>query len=206
MIPRKTPRNSKHRESLAFIAKYLPHNVVIKLIFFRVGADALSLAGGEAFSAAQSDGRAPQPNSNAKTLAQDAPGERVGDGHERRQVSEAKGTGGDSVVKTETERQESNYVNNTSPSDNPNAMYTGVVVKKEEETRIGSNQESNKEADPYNFSDHDSPPGDEDEMGRVSSNNLDVKMEKENDEADIIDEEHEDFDVADITYDFSQIN
>ena len=103
------------------------------------------------------------------------------------------------MVKTELEREESNYINDTSPSDDRNAMFTGDVVKTEEETRFGSNQESNKEADPYNFSDDDSPPGDEDEIGHVSNSNLEVKLEKENDESDIVDEEHEDFDAADKT-------
>ena len=172
----------------------------------------MSLEGGEADLIAKNEFEAPQPNSNAKSLAQDIAADSViGESGDRSVSEDDKNdvkkkdspADGDSAVKTETVTEESNCANDTSRPDDGNAMCTGVSVKEEQENPIKSNQESNP--DPYDFSDQDSPQRGEDETGRANSNNIDVKMEHENDEAGE-DDEREDFDVEYKRWDFNQIN
>ena len=177
--------------------------------FFKAETEEMSPQGGVADLTAKDEFEAQQPNSNAKSLAQDIEEDNaIGASEDAKndlKEEEDSLVDSDSVVKTEKVAEESNCANDTSRTDDGNAICTGVSEKKEQENPIGSNQES--KPDPYDFSDQDSPQRDDADTGRVSNNDIDVKMEEENnDEAGVVDDEHEDFDVEDKTWDFNQMN
>ena len=146
-----------------------------------------------------------QPNSRAKSPAQDISEDYVNDASENRSEFEVENkeeplTEDSLALKTETVVEESKYANDASRADDSNAMCTGDSVKKEQDIISESNHESN--LDPYDFSDQDSPKRGNPEVGLVNSNYIDVKMEQG---AGVGDDEHEDFDVDDKTWDSNMI-
>ena len=150
---------------------------------------------------AKNDFEAPQRSSLAKPYAQDIAGGGLNGANEnpssvdvnKEEILDESNTNSSKTVEM---AEESNFANDTSRKLEGNAMSTGVSVKEEEENPTESKLKSNP--DPYEFSDQDSSQRDDadTETSRINSNNIDVKMENE---AGIVDDEHEDFDVDDKT-------
>ena len=156
---------------------------------------------GEPDVTAKNDFEAPHRGSRTKPLAQDIAGDGLDGANENPSSVDVKkedilDESNTSASKTGEMAEESNFANDTSRNNEVNAMSTGVSVKEEEENPTESKLKSNP--DPYEFSDQDSSQRDDadTETSRINSNNIDVNVENE---AGIVDDEHEDFDVDDKT-------